>query len=553
MSSGFLPPVVVELVASAKEFYATKNEVVHGVREIGREGELTSAKLANLGRKISTGFLFGIAGALAVGLKSAIEYEHAIEQIGIIAGVSGKELEYLKTTVIDVSNATSTANTDIAGAYQLVEQAGFRGAKATEIVTAAAKAAKVTHSDLNETVKALIVTQNLHIKGTENAAATTGYLVESLAHGTKTFSDTSALLSGKVALAFKTYGIDISSAISASDIFSKAQIKGTKASLGLAGVIEKLEKPSDSTGKVLKSIGLTQAQIADELRKPNGLIHVFEMLQGGFNKFATAADKQRGSGAFFSQLFGGRTAAAAQALLAFAPEFAKGLGGSAEAAALLAEKFKEWQTQTTEGKLAKFKTSLQNFETKLGENLLPAASKVLDWINRFADKIRDDKSFRNNIKHAFEVGIGLALGVKLLPIVNKIRGAFKATEVAGNTGAVTGNTGATNLNTDALIALRTAMIEGGLIKGAAGTGAAGAAGAGAAGAEAAVGISAAAVPVIAAAGFAAFMLMGYKLTHDKLTKEQMNDPRSRWTGGEFGAQIPKKTSTKHTVKVKVVP
>lgn len=547
MSDGFLPPVIIEMIADAKQFFVTKNAVVGGVKEIGAAGDVASAKLSHIGQRLSTGLLFGVAGALAYGLKAAIDFEHHLENLSLIAGVTGDELKYVKDQVLAVSSETSTANTKISDAYVLVEQAGYRGAKATEIVRAAAEASKITHSDLNETVKSLLVTQNLQIKGTKDVAATTGFLVDSLSHGTKSFEDTASLLKGKLALAFKTYGLDISSAISANNIFSKAQINGTKASMGLAGVIEKLIKPSESTGKLLGSIGLNQQKVAEDLKKPNGLITVFTELRSGFDNFASAADKKRGFGAFFSQMFGGKTGAAAQALLNFAPEFAKGLGSSADAAKLLADRFAEWQKNTTEGKLATFQTALQNFEVALGETLLPAASKVLEWINTFAEKIRKDKNFRESVKTAFEVAIGLAIGVKLLPVMNKLLGMFKTSSVVANTGAVGLNTGATQLNTAALVALRTGLIGAGILTGVETAGAA-AIGAGAIEGVVGAGLLAAAAPF--AAAFVAVAAVGLGVWWLSTKHEgNVNTPeQDQWmkdhpvnpnTGGPTGPATPK--------------
>jgi TP901 family phage tail tape measure protein len=505
---GNLPPVRVELIAEIKEFMARMKEAEHGLGKVGDKANYTKERLGQLGQKMATGVLAGVGGTMVLATKYAFEYQKSLEEIGLQANVSEEEMKRLKSAVLDTSSATATSTEDIAKAYLAVEKAGIKGKQADEMVTQAAKLAKVAHADLNQTVSAGIVIQQLGIAKGMNTTQMYDALYGAVKNSKLSLDELTGVFQGKAALAITNYGIKLGEVAGVAGVFKKANVDAGSGMAGLQLALGKLTTKNSKANDTLKTVGLTQAQIAADLKKPNGLVTMLGDLASHVGKSGLPLQQ------FLNGLVGMRGSAGLGLLIKQLPELQKMSSG---AGASVKDAFGEW-LKNPEGAMSKFKTTLKNTLTKLGDNILPVASKVLNWVNDFTDKLKESPGLRTAFKLAMDAAIGVAFAAKIKKAFGFVTDLIKGS-------AVDRNTSATILNTEAL--LKSAGLKG------IATGGVGAAGAGAAGAEVVGGLGAA-VPAIAAAGFAAFMLMGYKLTHDKLTPAQMRDPRTRWTGGEFG-------------------
>lgn len=503
---GNLPPVRVELIAEIKEFMAKMKEAEHGIGKVGDKATYTKEKMGALGQKMATGVLAGIGGTMVLATKYAFEYQASLEKIGFQANVSEEEMKRLHHAVLETSSATATSAEVIANAYLSVEKAGIKGAQADEMVTQAAKLAKVAHADLNQTISAGIVVQQLGIAKGMDTVQMYDALYGAVKNTKLSLDELTGVFQGKAALAISNYGIKLGEVAGVAGVFKKANMDAGAGMAGLQLALGKLTTRNSKANDTLKTVGLTQAQIAADLKKPNGLVTMLADLASHVQKSGMPLQQ------FLNGLVGIRGAQGVGFLIKQIDTLKSMSGGGGVS---VNDAFGSW-LKNPEGALEKFKTTLKNTLIKLGDFILPNVSKVLNWVNTFTDKLKESPGLRNAFKYALEAAVSAAFAAKLKKAFGFVTSLFKGT-------AIDGNTRATLLNTEAL--LKSAGLKGS---------GAGKFGAGAAGAEAATGLGAAAVPAIAATAFAAFMLMGYKLTHDKLTAAQMADPRTRWTGGEFG-------------------
>ena len=370
-----LPPLRVELLADIREFKAKMTEAETSVVELGKAGETTGAKFAALGQKMGSAVLYGVGGAMVLATKYAYDYNKSIEEIGLQSNVSQAELDRLKGKVLEVSTATATSNAQIAEAYKQVEKAGISGAAADSLVTNAAKAAKVAHADLNQTIQAGLVVQQLHIKGAGTAAQTMGMFTAAMKGGNVSLDDITATLQGKAAVALQNYGVDLKSTLASMDVFAKAGIKGDSAAQTLTMSLNKLLVPSAKTDKILQSVGLTQDKLASDIRKPGGLATVFTELRDKAEKAGVSAQDL---GRFYSQIFGARAGAGATLLLNNVKDLqtaTQKVGG-----ANINQAFSDW-LKNPEGAVQNFKTVAQNTLVGLGNYLLPVGGTILNWVN----------------------------------------------------------------------------------------------------------------------------------------------------------------------------
>ena len=467
----FLPPVVVQLLADTKEFKAKMADAEHSVTSLGKAGETTGAKMSALGSKLSTGFLVGVGGAMIYGTKLAFDYNESVDKIGIQAGVSAKELEYLHKTVMETSVATATSQKDTADAYMAVEKAGLRSAAATNLVTAAAKAANITGGKVLDVTNSLIAVQTLHTAKSMSQAQIADVLVNANKRHLGSVTELAAALTGKVGAALASHNVSIKDSLAITDQLSQAHFSNTRAVVTFTNAIGKLEQPNKTMSAQMEQFGVSSDKVRRLMAGPDGLVNTLSYLND------VSLKTGRGAGAISNALFGTGGGAAAYTLISNAKTLqatVKSLGGSGTD---LNSQFGGW-LKLPAGQIAQFKTNMTATLTSLGELLLPKAETMGKWLTSFTSLITKNK-LAGGIFDGTLIAGALTLGsLKLLKVVNALRAAFGLEAVA--------------------------------LSGA--------------------GVAAAGALAIPAAALA----MGYKLTHEKLTPTQMKDPRSRWTGGEFG-------------------
>jgi len=489
---GNLPPVRVELIAEIKEFMARMKEAEHGLGKVGDKANYTRESMGKLGQKMATGVLAGVGGTMVLATKYAYEYQKSLEEIGLQANVSKEELKRLKSAVLDTSSATATSTEDIAKAYLAVEKAGIKGKQADEMVTQAAKLAKVAHADLNQTISAGIVIQQLGIAKGMNTTQMYDALYGAVKNSKLSLDELTGVFQGKAALAITNYGIKLGEVAGVAGVFKKANVDAGSGMAGLQLALGKLTTRNAKANDTLKTVGLTQAQIAADLKKPNGLVTMLGDLASHVGKSGLPLQQ------FLNGLVGMRGSAGLGLLIKQLPELQKMSSGAGSS---VKDAFGEW-LKNPEGALSKFKTTLKNTLIKLGESILPVASKVLNWVNGFTDALKNSPGLRTAFRLAMDAAIGVAFAAKAKKAFSWMADLLGKGKAVAQLGATTANTVALDANTAAL--LESAGL-GGVSKitkaATAAEGAAGAAGA-AEGAGAAAGAAGAATAAEGAAGAA---------------------------------------------------
>jgi len=431
---GNLPPVRVELIAEIKEFMARMKEAEHGLGKVGDKANYTKERLGALGQKLATGVLAGVGGTLVLATKYAFEYQKSLEEIGLQANVSEEELKRLHHAVLETSSATATGTEQIAKAYLAVEKAGIKGKQADEMVTQAAKLAKVAHADLNQTVSAGLVIQQLGLAKGMDTVQMYDALYGAVKNSRLSLDELTGVFQGKAALAMSNYGIKLGEVAGVASVFKKANMD---AGAGLAGLnlsLVKLTTVNDKANDKLKSVGLSQKQIAEDLKKPNGLITMFTDLSSHISKSGMPLQQ------FLNSLVGARGAQGLGFLLSNMKELQDraGTGGVS-----VKNAFAEW-LKNPEGALQNFKTVAQNTLIGLGNLLLPKVSDGLNFLNAVIDKFQTNKTWHN---------AGIQIGTGLLAIITSAKLASWGVAIAESFGVATaGMTGELGVGIAASIA-----------------------------------------------------------------------------------------------------
>jgi len=446
--NSFLPPVLIELIASAREFNFAKNEVLHGMEEMNAKGATMSQRFSVYGQKMATGILAGAAGLAVAATKMAYDYNEALDKIGLQSNYTAGQVEELKKAALDVSRATATSAVDIANAFTLTAKAGLSVKDAQQGVASAAEFAKTQNVDLNQTLTAALGVQAAHMAGTKNLTQTMDIFTNAVKNSRITATQLTDTLSGRTLSIFASYGIDIKTATALLGGFADVNVTGTKATQGIATALAALDKPmtnikgkSSNSSIAFKQLGLNQAQLASDVRKPGGFITVLNDINSAWEKNATKTQRAAGEIQFLNQVFGAAGGRAAQSIIQVLPQVNKILGTGAGGAT--ANAFNVW-LNTTGGAMANFKTQFEDTLITIGDKILPAVTNVLKEVNGWMKNPGDMKMIGDVLGAAFIGAVGLKL-------YNFIKGAISLFNSTKQLIATQMNTTALQENTDALL------------------------------------------------------------------------------------------------------
>ena len=436
--------VVVELVAQYKEFKAGMAESQKSLVEFGAEAESMSAKTSHAFSKMGSVIAIGAVGAVAYGVKEAYKFNEALDAIRNQSNASAAEIDYLKGKIIDVSNATGYSAEALAGAALQIEKAGIKGKAAYDLLNNAAEGARITGGDVTAMTQSIIAAQTLQVAKGQSVAKITATIVQAEKMHLGSLNSLLGLLKGPVGARLAAYGVSLSEAAAVTDIASKAGLTNARALNQMVMALHKLDNPTKSQAASLDSLGIKSSALTSMLKKPDGLIQVFEYLRQKADASHTSVTK------FANAVFGASGGATATVLINNVGDLTKAYKqlGDANPTALQAQ-FQETMTQLGP-MLQKAGANLTNALLNVGELILPKVATVASWVASFAGEINKNATLRYIL-----AGVGFAAVVgkviqKAASVFQAVKGFFTGGEQAANTVATDANTAALEANTIAL-------------------------------------------------------------------------------------------------------
>jgi TP901 family phage tail tape measure protein len=304
---------------------------------------------------------------------AAMNFEKSMTLIQTQAGASAAEVKEMTGRVLDLSDATGVANTQLSQALYWIESVGYRGAKAYTILKAAAEGAKVGNTDAGETGNLLAGIMKNNLKDVTSAGQAMGKIIAIIGRGKLTMADFSTAV-GRGILSFgQQAGLGLTDIGAAMDTLTQKHVPAAQAMTGLRFLLKSMVAPTAAATAQLALHGMSQYQLAADLRKPNGLITALKDLRAhlaGMSKIEQTA--------FISSIFGG-----ARGLTAGLP-LINGLGnleGNQRAlqgagASTLNKAFNV-TAQTAAFKMAKAINEIKNAFVRLGIVLIPVVIPAL--------------------------------------------------------------------------------------------------------------------------------------------------------------------------------
>lgn len=324
--------------------------------------------------------LLGAAGASA---KVATSFQAEMELIRTQAGATQQEVISQSKEVQKIVHEVGTAPYELAKGLYHIESVGIRGAAALDILRAGALGAKTGLADVEATTNALTAVAYSGIGGIKSMTQAMGALDAIVGVGNMRLADLVASFGTGILGTAKTFGIGLREVGAALAVLTDAGVQAQPAATRMQMMFTHMAAPVPGAIKVLKGLGLSQFQLAEDLRKPDGIFVALDdlrqhLIKLGEGKMVGDVFQLTPQGtAAVSKIFGGsRFGAAAMQLL-----------GMADRIKVKYDKIGEQQDQfgdrvaktmdTARFKWGQFIADLQESGVAFGEGILPALARGL--------------------------------------------------------------------------------------------------------------------------------------------------------------------------------
>jgi len=343
-------------------------------RSLRRFGSKAKALGSNITRNVSVPF----AAAGAAGVKMATDLETSFSKIENLVGITGKALDNFKTSVKTVSAVTGQSQQELSEALFTIASAGLRGAEATQVLEAAAKASAIGLGDTQQVAQALTGVLQAYSKEGLTAAQATDTLTAIVREGNLEAEALAPTL-GRVVGVASQLGISFEEVGANIATFTRLGVPAEEAVVGLRGIMTSFLKPTKDAEKALATLGLT----AGDLREMVGT-------QGLQSTLAFLMKSFEGNDEAISSVFGNVRALSAVLGTAGAQgeTYAQVLDNISNSTGIVDEGFKN-VSETSGFKFKQTLNSLRSAAIELGAALLPLVTKVAQFVTNAINSFRD--------------------------------------------------------------------------------------------------------------------------------------------------------------------
>lgn len=465
-----------DLVAMSKSMTGTMTKAAHDAEKSAGGVGGAFAKVPKVVGVAGAAVVTGVVGIGIAAVHSADQFQAAMELIHTQAGASQGEVDSMSKSVLAMGGTVPQGPDQLAAALYHIESAGKRGATALDILHAAAKGAAVGGADLESVTNALIAADQSGVKGVQDMTGAMGTLNAIVGSGNMRMQDLTDAMGTGVLSTAKNYGVSLQSVGAALADMTDQGIPAIDAATRLNSAMRLMAAPVPKAITELKTIGISQFQLANDMRGPGGITAAIEDLKSHLSanigpavsamvRSIEAGHKSAKAGiAAVQKTFSGLGFSASQVADIIAGHFTKlGLTASQQAA-LLANAFggkqsgailtlvgnvdllrqktasvgqgagkfgEDWRAaqQTTAVQMAELKASFGSLMVAIGTGLLPAVEAILKAVTPIIMAIAHWAAQNPGLTATILAIVGVlgALGVAIAvigPIVGAVVGAF---------------------------------------------------------------------------------------------------------------------------------
>lgn len=389
MSAGLLPPVVAELMMDLHEFKAGADEGE------ARMGELTSSGSAMFD-KIGKAAVVGTAAIGVASIKMASDFETQMTRLYTAAGAPKAAVQGAYGEVLKMGDAVGESGTAMAEALYHPVSAGLDLQTSLQAVKFSAQEAQISGASLDDTTYALSSVMKAFNQNASQAHDTMALLNAIVGQGDMKFQDFNQSVSNWAPTAAQM-GISVQSMGAAlaylTDRGNSAQEAATRVTMGLTMMAYPSQKAAtmlDGLGvatsdvsassqaftSVMQKTGITQNQLAQDLQRPDGIYVALNHLKTALSNAGVSATE---ADSIMSHIFGGgRSDKAILSLMQNLDGLKTKFNDIGTASGQFDQAWSDTQ-QTFSFKMKKLGAEIENVGIAIGIKLIPAVEKAVGW------------------------------------------------------------------------------------------------------------------------------------------------------------------------------
>lgn len=342
---------------------------------MGRDVQRVGKDLESLGSNMTKKVTLPTVALGTAMVKSAMDLEDGIAKISTIADTTKMSLEDIRKGLLDISDVTGIAVTDLAEAEYNAISAGVDTAKSLEFIETASKASKAGFADMDTTIDALTTTLNAYGLGTEKAMDISNQMLKAQDYGKTTVAEMGASLGNVIPIASQL-GVSTEELFASMATLTKNGIKTSEAVTGLKAAYSNILKPSKQASDLAESLGLN--------------FNAAHLQSVGWAKFLDEVKEKTGGNAeMMAQLFGSVQGLNSVMVLTGKgnKDFNNVLGQMGDVAGLTDEKFEQLLTPAQKLKIEFNK--LKNAGIEFGVELIPLVTQFTEKLGQVTEKIKN--------------------------------------------------------------------------------------------------------------------------------------------------------------------
>jgi TP901 family phage tail tape measure protein len=358
------------------------------------------------------------AGAFAVkGVKDAIEFNTAFTKVSTVADTTKVSLDQLNRGLIEVSNQTGIAATELANMQYDAIVSGISTADSIDFLSTAVKASKASFSETGTVIDSLTKVINAYGLEASEAQKIAGQMLITNNLGKTSFDALNSSL-GKVLPTAARLNVGTDELFASLTALTANSIETPKAVKGLEKILETVQRPTDAAARAARRLGIDFSVSAIRSKGLSGFLKDIQ-------------EKTGGSEEAIMSLFGSVESLNAITVLTGkgAGQFADALEQMQNAAGAVDTAFNKVMKTPAE-RWARIMNKIKNAGINLGTALLPMVEKVMGKVEEFTDKLKDydftpvagkigvvfDKIFQAGQFFVWLVGVAWKLRVPIIAV-----------------------------------------------------------------------------------------------------------------------------------------
>lgn len=394
------------------------------IQRQGKQIEKAGKGIASMGSTLTKSVTLPIVGLGVAAVKTAADFEAAMDNVQAIAGVTTEEMGLLSEKAKEMGANTKFSATEAADAFSYMAMAGWKTTDMMNGIEGIMYLAGATGEELAATSD--IVTDALTAFGM--TAADTNRFVDVLAKASSN-SNTNVSLMGEtfkyVAPSAGALGYSIEDTAVAIGLMANSGIKASQAGTSLNSLLTRMAKPTKESRTAMEALGIS---LTDSEGNMKSFATVMADMRKGFSGLTETQKAQ------YAAMLAGKTGMAGLLGIVNASQgdFDKltqeiaDYNGAAEAMYNIAN-------DNLSGQLTKIKSTLESIAITFGNKLLPYVKEGAEKLQALADKFNslNDAQVNTIIKVA---AISATVGPALLIFGKMVLGVGRVVTAVGNLG-----------------------------------------------------------------------------------------------------------------------